>query len=63
MFEVPKCPHISRKRFYAMGGFASLLISLLIMHIYWTYLIVKIFKKALFNKTVDDIREDDSDDD
>ena len=63
VFEVPKCPHISRKRFYAMGGFASLLISLLIMHIYWTYLIVKIFKKALFNKTVDDIREDDSDDD
>ncbi len=63
LFEVPECPQIQGKRITLMYSFDTLLVLLLMMHVYWTYLIAKIIKKALFSTgAVDDIREDSDSD-
>ena len=60
LFEVPDCPRIGWKRDYCMVAFDTLLVSLFAMHVYWTFLIGRIFYRALVTKSVNDEREDDA---
>lgn len=60
LFDVPECPRISWKRQYCMGAFDALLIALLAFHLYWTFLIGRIFYRAIVGGKVNDEREDDT---
>lgn len=43
-----------------MGAFDALLIALLAFHLYWTFLIGRIFYRAIVGGKVNDEREDDT---
>lgn len=43
--------------------FNILLIFLVVLHLYWSYLIAKVVHRAITKSSVDDVREDESDDD
>ena len=43
--------------------FNTMLIMLVMFHLYWTYLISKVVHRAITKSSVDDVREDESDDD
>jgi len=50
----------ARVHYYAASG---LLLTLLGMHLYWTYLIVRVVARSLARRGIDDVRDPDSSDD
>ena len=54
-----KVPHIPREPHYSL--FNGMLITLLVLHAYWTFLIFKVVVRKLSSGKTEDVREDDDD--